>query len=329
MPHTQPRRNPQDITFAAIERIASDPVKCLMLFETFRFPGGLSCHACGAEEAAGTHFVRHRSRPGIYTCGACRRQFSITSGTAMHRTRLPLGQWLRAIWLIASSSKGVSARKIGEMLGITYKVAWHLGHRIRAMMSDRQITLSGVVEIDEIYAGAPPRQPHGGGPSGAPSGRGPRRPLVLTMVERGGKVALERIKSHSSRAIGAAAAPKIDSGAIIVTDALPAYKRVAKGHTHLTVTHSAGEYVIRDPAGIGVDAHTNTAESVHGLIRRAVVGVWHWISQDHLDRYLTELGWRHNRRHEGHLARIADLLFAAGRPLPLRDLIAATRLEGA
>ena len=76
----------------------------------------------------------------------------------MHRTRLPLGQWLQAILLLASSSKGISARKLGEMLGLTYKVAWHLCHRIRSMMSDRQITLSGMVEIDEIYAGAPPRK---------------------------------------------------------------------------------------------------------------------------------------------------------------------------
>lgn len=206
--------------------------------------------------------------------------------------------------------------------GLTYKVAWDLGHRIRAMMSERHITLGGVGEIDEIYAGAPPRRPHGGGPSGVPSGRGLRRPLDLTMVERGGRVVLERIKSHSSQAIGAATSPRIDPGAIIATDALPAYKRVANGHTHLTVTHSAGEYVVRNPAGIGVDAHTNTAESVHGLIRRAVVGVWHWISQAHLDRYLAELGWRHNRRHEGHLSRIADLLISGGRPLPLGELIA-------
>lgn len=324
MAHTQPRRNPQDITFAAIEKIASDPKTCLMLFETFRFPGGLICPDCDAEEAAGANFTRHRSRPGLYTCAACRRQFSITSGTAMHRTRLPLAQWLRAIWLMASSSKGVSARKISEMLGITYKVAWHLGHRIRAMMSDRQIMLSGVVEIDEIYAGAPPRKLHGGGPTGVPTGRGPRRPLVLTMIERGGNVVLQEIKSHSSKAIGAAVRPRLMHDAIVATDALPAYRSVAKGHTHLTVVHSAGQYVSRDPAGIGIDAHTNTAESVHGLIRRAVIGVWHWISQTHLDRYLTEIGWRHNRRGEGHLGRIADLLVSAGKPLPLKALIAAT-----
>lgn len=315
------RKNPHDITFAAIERIAADEARCLAFFEICRFPSGLICPACGAAEASECRFTRHRSRPGLYSCGSCRRQFSLTSGTAMHRTRLPLGQWLLAIWLIVASSKGISARKLGEMLGVTYKVAWHLGHRIRSMMGDRHLVLTGVVEMDEIYAGAPPRRRHGGGPSGVKTGRGPRRPLVLTMVERGGRVALERIASHSTWAIGRAAASHLAPEAVMVTDALPAYRRVAAGRSHLIVTHSDGEYVRRDPAGLGVDAHTNTAESVHGLIRRAVIGVWHWISPKHLDRYLDELAWRHNRRGEGHLLRIIDALAGAGQPLAYGVLV--------
>lgn len=322
--HRPVRRNPHDITLAAIEKIASDDAACLAFFKAIRFPGGLICPACGAVEAEGAGFTHHRTRVGLFTCGSCRRQFSITSGTAMHRTRLPLAQWLRAIWLLVSSSKGISARKLGEMLGLSYKVAWHLCHRIRTMMSDRQISLSGVVEIDEISAGAPPRRRQGGGPSGAPSGRGPRRPLVLTMVERGGRVAFERIASHSSKAIGQAVAPVVEPDATIITDALPAYRRVAKGHEHLTVIHSAGQFVVPNADGSGVDAHTNTAESVHGLIRRAVIGVWHWISQKHLDRYLDELSWRHNRRDEGHLIRILDAIGSGGQPLSMRALTGST-----
>ena len=201
MPHKPVKRASDNITFAEIEKIASDEAACLALFERLRFPDGLRCTACGASEADGKCFTRHLSRSGLFTCGACRHQFTLTSGTAMHRTRLPLGQWLRAIWLIVASSKGMSARKLSEMLGITYKVAWHMGHRIRAMMADENVVLSGVVEMDEIYAGAPPRKKHGGGPSGVKSGRGPRRPLMLTMAERGGPVAFQRIASHSIAAI--------------------------------------------------------------------------------------------------------------------------------
>lgn len=189
------RRRPNDITFAEIEEVARDPSKCRALVEALRFPHGLVCPFCATHEAHRA-FVRHRTRPGLFTCGACRRQFSLTSGTAMHRTKLPLSQWLRAIWLIAASSKGISARKLSEMLGITYKVAWHLGHRIRSMMAGGDIVLAGVVEMNEIYAGASPRKKHGGGPTGVKPGRGPRRPLVLTIAERGGRAC-----SGASRAI--------------------------------------------------------------------------------------------------------------------------------
>ena len=164
--------------------------------------------------------------------------------------------------------------------GSPYKVAWHLGHRVRSMLAaGGGITLgdpatgSGVVEMDEIYAGAPPRKKHGGGPTGVKSGRGPRRPLVLTIAERGGGVVLRRITSHSTAAIEAGAEGIVDARAVIATDALPAYRRAVAGHVHLAVKHSAGEYVAHDPAGLGVDAHTNTAEAIHGQVRRAVVGV--------------------------------------------------------
>ena len=239
----------------------------------------------------------------------------------MHRTRLPLGQWIRAIWLIVSSSKGISARKLSEMLGITYKVAWHLGHRFRTMMQHRDIVLSGVVEMDEVYAGAPPRKKHGGGPTGVKSGRGPRRLLVLTMAERGGSTVLRQIRSHSTEAIKSATSGYIDDDAVISTDALPAYQKVADGHTHLTVTHSAKEFVARDPIGLGIDAHTNTAEGIHSEIRRAVIGVWHWISQKHLDRYLDEISWRHNRRECSHQERISSVFLCSGHPAPYAEII--------
>jgi hypothetical protein len=179
--------------------------------------------------------------------------------------------------------------------------------------------------MDEIYSGAPPRKKHGGGQSGVKSGRGPRRPLVLTMAERGGPVAFQRIASHSIAAIQGASPNRVSGDAVIATDALPAYRKAVAGRSHVTVKHSAGEFVRRDADGAGVDAHTNTAEAVHAEIRRAVIGVWHWISQKHLDRYLDEIAWRHNRRKIGHLRRIAAVLGAAGRPLPIRVLVGDTK----
>ncbi len=327
--HRMVRRRPDDLSFARISEIARSDEACLVLVERLRFPDGLACPCCGACEPS-CRFVRHRSRPGLYTCGSCRRQFSLTSGTAMHRTKLPLGQWLRAIWLVVASSQGISARKLGEMLGITYKVAWHLGHRIRSMMAEGALvlgSLGGVVELDEVYAGAPPRPQNrkpGSPPpvSAAPSGRGTKRPLVLTMVERDGSAVMKRIESHSTKAIEEAARPHLGSLATLSTDALPAYRRVAAAgaHPHLTVSHSAGEFVAHDPQAAMPPAHTNAAESLHNDLRRAVLGVWHWISEKHLDRYLSEITWRRNRKELPHLHRIAAVLASAAPPLPFDGL---------
>ena len=94
----------------------------------------------------------------VWCCGRCKSQFTVTAGTPMHRTHLLLLTWLQAMWLISASSKGISAMKMAEWLGVAYQTAWHLGHRIRAMMAEDNPVLRGIVELDEIYAGAPPQQ---------------------------------------------------------------------------------------------------------------------------------------------------------------------------
>jgi len=103
---------------------------------------------------------RLRTRPGQFTCLDCRHRYSLTSGKALHNTKLPLRPWLAAMYLIATSSKGISAMKLSEWLGVSYKTAWHLGHRIRAMMASEPTLLRGVVELDETYVGGKPRKVH-------------------------------------------------------------------------------------------------------------------------------------------------------------------------
>ncbi len=229
-----------------------------------------------------------------------------------------------------ASSKGISARKLGERLGITYKVAWHLGHRIRSMVAEGALVLGrrgGVVELDEAGAGAPPRPTNrlpGPPPpvSAAPVGRGTKRPLVLTMVERDGSAVRKRIPSHSTKAIDGAARPHLGSLATLSPDALPASRRVASAGQppHLTVTHSAGGFVAQDPQGARPPAHTPTAERLHNDLRRAVMGVGHWISEKHLDRDLGEITWRRTRKELPHLQRIAAVLASGAPPLPFDGL---------
>jgi len=216
----------------------------------------------------------------FWHCKACKGQFSVTPGTPMHRTHLPLLTWAQAIYLIVTSSKGISAVKLSEMLGVSYETAWHLGHRIRAMMAENSPLLSNIVEIDEMYAGAAPRKrakpdrENDDPPSPNPKGRGTKRPLVPVAAERGGDVVAKVIPTHGKEAIASALNGVLDPEATVMTDSLPAYKHLGAERAHLSVNHSDREYARTDDV-TGHRVHVNRVESFNGFMRRAVIGVWH------------------------------------------------------
>lgn len=291
-------------------------------FERARWPDGPECYHCGVVGNAA-----YMPKTKFWHCKACKRQFSVTAGTPMHRTHLPLLTWAHAIYLIVASSKGISAKKLGEMLGVSYATAWHLGHRIRVMMTEANPILSGVVEIDEMYAGAPPRKrakpshDHDDAPKN-PQGRGTKRPLVLVAAERGGDVVAKVIPTHGKAAIAAALDGVVAPNATVMTDGLPAYKHIGKAQTHLSVNHSGREYARTDEA-TGQLVHVNRVESFNGFMRRAVIGVWHQISIKHLGRYTGEATFRWNRKKEGVLDRMARMIRTGdGRMLPYAFLTA-------
>jgi transposase-like protein len=312
------------LTLRQFQDLFATEAACRAWLETARWPHGPVCPRCGAVDRAS----RRRTRPGKYTCLDCAHDYSLTAGTPMHKTHLPLTVWFTAMYLMATSSKGISAKKLGELLGIQYRTAWHLAHRIRAMMAEDSPVLRGLVEIDETYAGAPPRKKTAGDgsdddppPSGRKPGRGTSRPLVLVAAERGGKAHARVIGTHGKSAIAEALGGMIDSDAMALTDGLPAYKHLAKERPHLTVNHSTREYA-RTDAETGIRVHVNTAESFNSMLHRAVVGVFHWISPKHLDRYAAEAAFHWNAKKTGPLARLAALVEnGAGRILPLRRLI--------
>lgn len=292
--------------FAEIVRLTETEEKAIAFAEELRWRGEITCHRCGANETS-----RLANRPGRHRCRSCRKQFSVRTGTPMESSRLPVSVWLRALWLILSSSKGISSLKLGEMLGIQQKSAWFLAHRVRAMMAwaVREPISGDTVELDEVYAGAPPRQKVGGGPTGVKSGRGPRRPLVLTAAIRGGEARFRVVGSHRRADISSAAGTMIRSADTFMTDALPAYRFL--GTARRSVKHSAKEFVRNDPDGAQV--HVNTAESCHADLRRMVLGVHHWISRKHLDLYLCDLAFRRSKRGEDLLGKLREAVSATSR----------------
>lgn len=141
------------LTLAELQRRFCDEERCLTFIEKARWPAGPECPHCGVVNRGS----RVTSRPGQFVCLECGKSFSVTSGTPMHGTHLSVCIWIIAAYLIASSSKGVSALKLSSLLGLQYRTTWHLGHRIRAMMDSHPGLLRGIVELDETYMGGRPR----------------------------------------------------------------------------------------------------------------------------------------------------------------------------
>lgn len=330
----KPGRDP--LTLAELQRRFSDEEKCLTFLEHTRWPNGPVCPRCGTVNRAS----RVTTRPGDFTCLACMRRFSVTAGTPMHRTHLPISIWIIAAYLLTTSSKGISSLKLASLLGLQYRTTWHLAHRIRAMMADAPDLLRGLVELDETSIGGKPRRNNRSQPPTPiplfehpeppkperkrprrKRGRGGGKTMAFTAVERGGKARMSVIASHSTERIAELVFRWVARSAIISTDELPAYLGIGRMQAgHIRVNHSAEEFV-RNDERTGLRAHVNTAESLHALLKRAIMGVWHWISDKHLARYLAETMFHWN--HRDTFERRLRVLFHSGhRPLPLKALLA-------
>jgi transposase-like protein len=177
---------------------------CFAHFEAVRWPSGPVCPKCGVVNDA----LRLPKREGYWMCRACRAQFTVLHGTPMEGTHLPLRTWFGAIFLLATSSKGVSSMVISRQLGIGYKTAWFLTHRLRAMMEQDWEKLRGIVEADETYVGGKKRKKGQASKRDSdddqPKGRGGSRKMMATVaVERGGKARVRKGRTHSERTIAA------------------------------------------------------------------------------------------------------------------------------
>jgi transposase-like protein len=213
---------------------------------------------------------------------------------------LPLRKWFIATYLICESKKGVSALQLKRTLGVAYKTAWYLCHRIREAVKDTDSSLlKGICEVDETYMGGKAKNMHKDVRARRIQGRGSvGKAMVLGAIERGGKVRLDAGITPDRETLKAFIAAKLaDETTAIMTDDFPAYDGIADYNTrHETVNHSGKEWVRGD-------VHTNTMENVWSLFKRSIIGSYHQISVKHLDRYLDELEFRFNNRNNPFLFR--------------------------
>ncbi|WP_370306189.1 IS1595 family transposase [Sinimarinibacterium flocculans] len=251
------------------------------------------CPHCGA--VCQHYKLKGKStRPGVYKCKDCRKPFTVKVGTIFESSHIPLRLWLQAIYLIASSKKGISANQLHRTLGITLKSAWFMGHRIREAMRELNPDIMGgsgsTAEMDETFVGGKEKNKHASKRDGSKRG-GSGKEAVFSLVERGGKVRSHHVPVVNSDTLAPILKAQIAADTFVVTDDNRTSRRTAKvaGFKTDSVNHSIGEYVRGE-------VHTNTIEGYFSILKRGITGTYHHVSAEHLKRYLGEFDFRYNER---------------------------------
>ena len=276
--------------------------------ESLLWPDGPVCPRCGIGGDRITKLKGKSTRPGVHKCKDCRKPFTVTVGTVMERSKIPLCKWVMAAQLMASSKKGMSALQLKRMLGTNYETAWFLMHRLREAATDPiRGPIGGegkVIEADESYVGGKARNAKRSKPV-------PKKYIVFTLVEREGEARSFHVTNVNAKTLRPILVRNADRKSYLMTDDSPIYPTIGKEFSgHGTVNHSAEQYVR------GVWWYTNTVESYFALLKRGIMGSFHSVSEAHLHRYLAEFDFRHNTRHMDDRERGDELLRgAAGKRL--------------
>lgn len=289
----------------ALPAACADETAAVEFFERVRWGATPNCPRCGdVEVTAMKSRTGERNARFLWTCKGCKKQFTVKVGTVMEDSPIPLRHWAYAWWAACSSKKGVSAKQIQRMTGLSYRSALFLMHRVRYAMAPANAhdaehgpklgAAGGTVEVDETYVGGKPRY------------KGQRRPgrpaadvkaPVVAMVERGGRVRMRVTANTGAAALKGAIRANVDPSARVVTDEYQPYRGLEREFAaHETVKHKAGEYARGDVT-------TNTVEGVFSLLKRGLYGTFHSVSRAHLHRYVSEFEFRYNSRHMDDGAR--------------------------
>lgn len=285
-----------------IEKFGNDD-NCRDYLEALRWPNGVICPRCQSKAISE---VRVRDK---FDCNDCRYQFSVTAGTIMHDTHLPLTKWFLAVYMIVESKKSVSANQLSRTLDIAYRTSWYLCHRIRTALFTPHALMAGVVEVDETWIG------------GKVKGKGGRytgnKTIVAGVAERGGEVRLKQVPNTQRMTLRDFIYEHVKHNAeALFTDDWVSYRGLDKSFKrHETVNHSAEEW-------IRGDVHTNTIENAWSLFKRCIIGAYHKISKKHLDLYLDEFEFRFNNRDNPYIFRDALKELMTSENIEYKELVA-------
>ncbi|NVN85406.1 MAG: IS1595 family transposase [Rhodopseudomonas sp.] len=280
--------------------IFQDETKARDWLEACVWAGVRVCPHCGnADQKKITQLHGEAHRAGLYQCNEpeCREQFTVTVGTVFERSKIPLTKWLAALFLMTASKKGISAHQMHRMLGISYKSAWFLMHRLREAMRTGGLEPMGgegkVIEADEAYFGKADTlhvSPQRKGRAYTKRGKFKNNRPIVSLVERGGSVRSFHVAVADQVAVTKIVRDNVARESRLHTDESKLYYRVVSHvAAHESVNHSGREYVRGDVT-------TNTVESYFSLFKRGMRGTYQHCSEKHLHRYLAEFDFRYNNR---------------------------------
>jgi transposase-like protein len=285
----------------------SSDERCRELLERLRWPNGAACPRC--EDLA----VRLETNARLFYCKKCDYQFSVTTGTIFHDSHLPLIKWFTATLLMCEAKKGMSACQVQRTVGMAYKTAWYLCHRIRKAMTEAsREPLRGTVEMDETFVGGKRR--------GIGEGHTDKE-VVIGIRQRGGELRFFHAEDATSGTLAQYIKENIDKDLdVVITDEWSAYPKAmmaagVHGSRHKTIRH-------KDKVYAQGDIHTNTVESAFSLLKRGIVGTWHQMSAKHLAAYLNEMTFRFNRRNHSDLFLDTLRHMVTADPLTFEELTA-------
>ncbi len=261
---------------------------CIAHFERIRWPHGLECVGCGSKRVfkfdthGKTGKVRH-----LYECVDCQYQYSVTTGSIFHDSHLPLRTWFLTIYMMMSAKKGISAKQLQRELGVAYRSAWYMAHRIRLAMQEKNpllAKLAGIVEVDETYIG---------GKSKGQRGRalGSKVPVVGMKERTSGKVCMQAVENVTGQTLADFIREHVAPGAEVHTDEYVSYLWLDSSEfAHKSVNHTE--------TYVDGNVHTNGVENVWSLFKRGIMGIYHKVSAKYLPLYLNEFAFRFNNRDE-------------------------------